>query len=401
MPPSTHPAVRTALVVGGGVAGPVTAAALTKSGIEATVVEAYPEPSEGIGGSLALAPNGLAALAVIGADDAVRSHALPITRSTMSVNGRVLGETPTLDGAEPLQLIDRGPLHDVLREAARSAGVTTLYDRRLVGVEEHDDRIVARFADGSTAAADILVGADGVRSTVRRLIDPDAPAAGYTGMLGFEGYAPHVDLASPPGEMVFAFGRRAYYLYWSLPGGGVGWGANLPSTTYQTLAESRQTPAEQWLAVLAETYAGDDPGAQLVADTAPEHLQVTGALHIMPPVPHWARGRMVLVGDAVHAPSNSTGQGASLAMESGIELARCLRDLPDHGSSFAAYERLRRTRVEAVARRGAKINSVKAPGPVARALMTAIMPMMLKRMARDSSLAKEQGFLIDWDARVA
>jgi 2-polyprenyl-6-methoxyphenol hydroxylase-like FAD-dependent oxidoreductase len=54
---------------------------------------------------------------------------------------------------------------------------------------------------------------------------------------------------------------------------------------------------------------------------------VTGSLHIMPPVPHWHRGRLVLVGDAVHAPSNSSGQGASLAIESAIELARCLRDL--------------------------------------------------------------------------
>ena len=67
--------VRTALVVGGGIAGPVAATALLKAGIDATVYEAYPGPAGGIGGGLALAPNGLAALDLIGADDAVRALA--------------------------------------------------------------------------------------------------------------------------------------------------------------------------------------------------------------------------------------------------------------------------------------------------------------------------------------
>jgi 2-polyprenyl-6-methoxyphenol hydroxylase-like FAD-dependent oxidoreductase len=78
-------------------------------------------------------------------------------------------------------------------------------------------------------------------------------------------------------------------------------------------------------------------------------------------------GRMVLVGDAVHAPSNSTGQGASLAIESSIRLARCLRDLPDATSAFSAYERLRREQVERITKRGARTNSAKTPGPIARA----------------------------------
>jgi len=72
--------VNTAIVIGGGIAGPVAAIALRKAGVEATVFEAYPRPSDGIGGSLALEPNGLAALGVIGAADAVRAVATPIGR---------------------------------------------------------------------------------------------------------------------------------------------------------------------------------------------------------------------------------------------------------------------------------------------------------------------------------
>ena len=120
----------------------------------------------------------------------------------------------------------------------------------------------------------------------------------------------------------------------------------------------------------------------------------------MPPVPHWYRGRMVVVGDAVHAPSNSTGQGASLAIESSIELARCLRDLPDPASAFAAYERLRRERVETITRRGAKLNHAKTPGPIVRGLMRVLLPMMLKRTSTTEALGQEQRFRIDWDASV-
>jgi 2-polyprenyl-6-methoxyphenol hydroxylase-like FAD-dependent oxidoreductase len=200
--------------------------------------------------------------------------------------------------------------------------------------------------------------------------------------------------------MTFAFGRRAYYLYWKRPDGRIGWGANLPSPQYFSLKEARAVPAEEWLRTLRTTYADDVPGARLAAETTGETLQAVGALHIMPPVPHWHRGRMVLVGDAVHAPSNSTGQGASLAMESAIQLARCLRDLTDVPSAFDAYERLRRSRVEIIAARGAKIGRAKAPGPIAQRMMRLLVPLMVKTLNIEKTMAAEQRYTIDWDAPV-
>ncbi|GAA2107762.1 FAD-dependent oxidoreductase [Actinomadura alba] len=393
--------VRTALVIGGGIAGPVAATALLKAGIEATVHEAYPAESNGIGGTLALAPNGLAALGIVGADDAVRSIAVPIRRMTMSIGAKKPSEMPGVPNLPPLQVVERGDLHRALRERATAAGVRFAYGKRLVAVDENPTGITARFADGSTAGADVLIGADGVRSIVRTLIDPDAPGPGYTGLLGFEGYADTAaDLDVEPGTMTFAFGKRAYYLYGPRPGGGIMWGANLPSRKYMTLNEARAIPTEDWLRTLRETYAGDVPGGELARRMTAETLQVVGALHIMPPVPRWYRGRMVLVGDAVHAPSNSTGQGASLAIESAVELARCLRDLPDPSSAFAAYEGLRRARVEKITARGAKINHTKTPGPVARKAMSVMMPIMLKAMNIEKTLGREQRHVIGWDAPV-
>jgi len=122
----------------------------------------------------------------------------------------------------------------------------------------------------------------------------------------------------------------------------------------------------------------------------------------MPSVPRWHRDRMVLVGDAAHAPSNSSGQGASLAIESAVQLARCLRDIEDVPRAFATYERLRRSRVEKVAARASKANHAKTPGPVMQKLIPLLMPLMLKTfMNPDKTVGPEQRYRIDWDAPVA
>lgn len=391
--------IRTALVIGGGIAGPVAATALRKAGIAARVYEAYPGPAYTIGSGLALAPNGVAALDIIGAGDRIRDIATPVPKMNMSVGGKMLS-MPVPGGLPPLQLVDRSELHRQLHEHALAAGVPFEYNKRLVGVDEGGAGVTARFADGSTATADVLVGADGIRSTVRTLIDPDAPGPEYTGMLGF-GATTECPVDTPPETIVFSYGKRAYYLYWPVGDGRVAWGANLPYEQYLSLTQARTYSAEHWLKILRDTYADDTPGGHLARATTAEQLEVTGALHIMPPVPRWYRNRMVLIGDAVHAPSNSSGQGASLAIESAIQLARCLRDIPDPEAAFAVYEGLRRPRVEGVAARAAKINHSKTPGPIAGRMMRMMMPLLAKTvMNPEKTMGAEQRYRIDWDSPV-
>ncbi|MFJ4651423.1 FAD-dependent monooxygenase [Nocardia sp. NPDC088792] len=390
---------RSAIVIGGGISGPVTATALHRAGIDVTVFEAYPGPAYGIGANLALAPNGTAALEIIGAADAVRAAAnANITSSGMSVGGKRI-EMPTLQNVEPLRVIDRPVLHQVLHDNAVAAGVNFEYNRRLVDIEEHADSVTAVFADGSTATAEVLIGADGIHSTVRALVDPKAPGPTYLRMLSFGAYLDQV-IDLPPEAMTFAFGKRAYYLYWAMPDGRMCWGANLPHEQYLSLTAARSIPNEQWLRTLRDVYADDTPGAEIARATTAGQLQVVGALHIMPPVPHWYRGRIALTGDAVHAPSNTSGQGASMAIESAIELARCLRDIDDPAMAFATYEALRRPRVEAIAARVAKINNTKAAGPVARKAMQLVMPLAFKHMNVEKMMGHEQRFRIDWEATV-
>ncbi|GAB3974954.1 FAD-dependent monooxygenase [Actinoallomurus acanthiterrae] len=389
--------IKTALVIGGGIAGPVAAVALRKAGIEATVYEAYPSTADGVGGSLALAPNGVAALRTVGADEAVLAAGRPLHRGIMAMGAKRRFDMPW---PSPLHLIWRADLHRALHDHAVAHGVPVVHGKRLTGADETPSGVTARFADGTTATADVLIGADGVRSTVRGLIDPDAPGPDYTGMLGFEAVV-DCDVPGGPGSITFAFGKRAYYIYRPLPGGGAEWGANLPWRTPLPIAEARAVPAAEWLRRLHDAYGDDDPGRRLVERTGADRLQVIGALQIMPKVPHWHRGRMVLVGDAVHAPSNSSGQGASLAIESAVELARCLRDLPDAPSAFAAYEHLRRDRVETIAARAAKINHAKAPGPVAQAMMPLLMPILTRTvMNPEKTTGPVYRHRIDWNAPV-
>jgi 2-polyprenyl-6-methoxyphenol hydroxylase-like FAD-dependent oxidoreductase len=390
---------RTAIVIGGGIAGPVTALALHRAGIEATIYEGHPGSADGLGGTIALAPNGVAALEIVGAAGAVVAAAQPIERQAMTVGGKRI-EMPAVAGAGPLQVIRRADLYEVLRDRAVAEGVRFEHGKRLSGVREEPRATTALFADGDEARAEVLIGADGVHSTVRRLIDPSAPGPRYTGMLAVEGRS-SFEVDGDLSTMTFAFGRKAYYLYWRLPPGGTIWGVNLPSASPLTVAEARELPPSHWMRVLEATYGEDSPGGELMRRTPLSSVLVNGALHIMPPVPHWSRGRMVLVGDAVHAPSNSSGQGASLSIESAVELARCLRDL-DVPDAFATYERLRRARVEAVAAGAAKVNHAKAPGRVGQAVLPLLMrPLMKLAMNPEKKLGPVLRHRIDWDAPVS
>jgi 2-polyprenyl-6-methoxyphenol hydroxylase-like FAD-dependent oxidoreductase len=164
-----------------------------------------------------------------------------------------------------------------------------------------------------------------------------------------------------------------------------------------TTAEARRTTPEQWLPLLAEQFAADrTPAAGLISRTDPAKLIIVGPVENMPQVPVWSKGRMVLVGDSAHAPSSSSGQGASLAIESAVQLARCLRDLP-YDQAFAAYEAERRPRVERIIRETTHKNNAKTAGPVGRFINTWAL-RIFTRLAKPERLAWMFDYRIDWDA---
>jgi 2-polyprenyl-6-methoxyphenol hydroxylase-like FAD-dependent oxidoreductase len=399
----TDTTARSALVIGGGIAGPVTALALRRAGINATVYEAYSGGDEGIGGMLGIASNGISALDVVGAGDAVRGIGIPVKSMILqSWTGKRLAEFGTLPGLDPTQTVWRHELSKVLREAAQAQGIRYETGKRLVTAEEQADGVTAVFEDGTTARADILVGADGIRSVVRGLIDPSAPGPRYTGLVGIGG-RPRGRISGVPlgdtGIMFMIFGKQAFFAYQVYQDGSVGWFANLPRTEPIWHAEAQAIGAEEWLRRLRKTFAEDrTPAPAILQHARPEDLVIVGGLQDMPTVPHWSRGRMVLVGDSAHATSPSSGQGVSVAAESAVELARCLRDLPIR-QAFSRYEAIRRPRVERIIASAARTNSHKAAGPVGRVIRDTIFPVVIK-FAKPDRFAWQFAHRIDWDAKV-
>jgi 2-polyprenyl-6-methoxyphenol hydroxylase-like FAD-dependent oxidoreductase len=394
--------IRTALVIGGGIAGPATALALHKAGIEATVFEKFPSSADGLGGLLMMAPNGLQALSVIGLEDAVGAAGQPIARMIIADGrGRDIMEFGGIPGLPPSRILWRSDVYRVLRDATLARGIRIEHGKDLVAVDETPTAVTATFADGSTASADVLIGADGIHSIVRRLIDPNTPQPQSDGLLGLGGES---DLTLPgrTDAIHFVHGTRAFLGYWRQPNGRALWFSNLPHRTFMSTVEARAIPQEQWLARLREAYAGDVPAEALVRQTRPERLFVLGSTDMLPEVPRWHRGRMVLVGDSAHAPNHSSGQGASLAIESALELARCLRDLEDPSAAFATYEQVRRPRVARIAREAAQRNRHKAAGPMVTAIMNLVMRLAVKTiMTPEKMFGWVHGYRVRWDERIS
>jgi 2-polyprenyl-6-methoxyphenol hydroxylase-like FAD-dependent oxidoreductase len=395
-----------ALIIGGGVAGPVTAMALQRAGIDAVVYEAYPPPDTEVGSYLGLASNGLDALRAIEADKPVLAAGFPSPTNVLwSGRGRRLGAVSNggrLADGTTSHTIKRARLYQVLHDEAAGRGIEIQYGKRLVAADvAADGRVSAEFQDGSRATGDLLVGADGVHSTVRRLIDPDAPGGRYVGLVNFGGYTPAGQgpaPTGPPGVWNMIFGRRAFFGSIVDDDGGTVWFANVPRPPV-TPAERAATTPEQWRRQLLELFAGDHgPAVELIAAG---RLELTADnTHDLPTVPTWHRGPMVIIGDAAHAPSPTSGQGASMAAEDAVVLAMCLRDLPDIPGALAAYEGLRRRRVERIVAQGARTGSAKTPGPVGRVLRDLALPVVFKLLVTEKSLAWIHDHHLDWEAGV-
>jgi FAD-dependent urate hydroxylase len=156
--------------------------------------------------------------APVGIDVPARADRFPIPRVVMwSGTGKRLGEVANgvrLPDGTVSVVVKRGLLQRVLREEAESCGIEVEYGKRLISYEvTGNDRAIARFEDGTEAEGDLLVGADGIHSRVRRVMDPKAPRPSYTGLLSLGGYARGPRIPPTLDTQHFVFGKRAFFGY--------------------------------------------------------------------------------------------------------------------------------------------------------------------------------------------
>ena len=400
------------MVIGSGIAGLATALSLTKAGHTAVVYEAYDAESDGVGGFLTLAVNGFDALDTLGLKQGASE--LGFSTPTMSMHlgstGRHLADFDyggSLPNGTTARTLTRSELYGLLRTEAARQGVRIEHGKRLASVEEAAGSVTAVFADGTSARGDLLVGADGLRSAVRTVIDPTAPEPRSIPLLNTGGIVPAGTLpeetALPEaGRMKMVFGRRCFYSYMRDPQGRTWWFANPLQRSSED--PSRLSPAElnDWLAGLA---SGDrTPMAAIIAATS--DIIRPYRTYDFPSIPRWYRGRMVLVGDAAHAASPSSGQGASMAIEDAVTLGRALlgatarTDMAALEQACGRYERERRARAEAVVEWGRRNAAPKVRGQFKRVFEDLMLRAVFRSLSRKTAENFDwvYGHHIEWES---
>ncbi|GAA2055317.1 FAD-dependent monooxygenase [Williamsia deligens] len=394
-----------ALVVGGGIGGPVLAMALRDRGVDVTVLERSAVGRRDQGSWFTVTPNGLSALAAVGALDDVRALGSPTGGNlVLGATGRRLGMigagAPLADGTTALSF-RRPDLAAALLNLARHRGAEVVKGVRVTSASTDSDIATVTCEDGTTRSADVVIGADGIRSAVRRAIDTSAPTGRYLGLVNFGGItAAGTDHGLAPGVWTFVFGRRAFFGALPVADGRVVWFVNEPREAVSD-HERAATTADDWRSHLTDLAAVDDsPFAALIAAG---RLDLAGDnTHDLPSVPHWYRGRLGLIGDAVHAPAPSSGQGASMALEDAVVMGDLLaRHTDDPATAFAAFETARRRRVEKIVAMGARSSSAKTPGAVQRVISEAIMRVVFRYVVTDRSQSWVTDYRVDADPALA
>jgi FAD-dependent urate hydroxylase len=341
------------LVVGAGLAGLALARALGHAGFAPELVERE-AGWEDAGTGMYLPANGVRALRALGLDEAVAARAAPITRQRLlDHHGGVLAEID-LDGlwgdVGACLALPRASLHRVLRE-----GVPVRMGGTVASLQRLDGPVAVRFDDGRQGEYDLVVGADGLRSVVRRLaVDPRPPVP--VGQHSWRFLAP-----CPPEVTTWAvmLGRGASFL--TVPVGG-----GLVYCYADVSAGPADGPQGDPLTVLHERFAGFAAPVPRLLERLEDPAQVHVAAIEQVAAERWGRGAVVLVGDAAHGMSPNMAQGAALAFEDALVLAACLREAGSVAEALAGFVARRHPRTSWVRAQTHRRDRTRGLPPVLR-----------------------------------
>jgi salicylate hydroxylase len=319
-------------VVGGGIGGAAVTSALAQQGFEVRTFERTSAFGE-IGAGIQVTPNAVKVLEALGLGEALRKVAfLP-----QAIVGRnwdtakeifripLADETPRLYNA-PFFHVHRADLHQLLVESMPQ-GVATL-SAACIDIRQEKDSAVAIFEDGSEFEADLIVGADGVRSTVRnKLFGDDAPK--FTGNMCFRAVVPvdgSFDFVSP--DSSFWLGPKSHIVTYYVRRGQA---VNIVAVneTADWVEESWNAPSSR--EELLAAFAGWHPNIIQLFERVDSVFK--WGLFDRDPMTTWSKGRITLLGDACHPMLPFLSQGAAMAIEDGYVLAR---SLAAHGSDISA-----------------------------------------------------------------
>jgi 2-polyprenyl-6-methoxyphenol hydroxylase-like FAD-dependent oxidoreductase len=350
------------LVVGGGIGGLAVARGLLAQGAEVVIVERAKEFAPA-GAGIVLAANAVAVLEALDIDIARRGRALPGMRIA-DHRGRTLQAARTdqlQTGHQAIYALHRADLHNAL--LASAAGASIRMDTTVLRLDDDGQAVDVTFGSCTTERFDLVVGADGLHSTVRSLVyGADAPGSDYSGYTCWRFVAPW---SEPLDGAVEMFGRgdragvvpltddRVYvFLVADAPEGG-------PAASWSDL----ETRFQRFPAVVSRLIrSGRESKATLL------HHDLRDAERVV-----WGRGRVWLLGDAAHAPLPNLGQGAAMALEDALAISRALDTANDVATAFDHYVKMRHQRAITIWRDSRRLGWVAQwSGPVASRIRNAL-----------------------------
>jgi FAD-dependent urate hydroxylase len=321
------------LVVGAGVAGLAAARTLARGGFSVEVVERQPAWGEA-GTGIYLPGNASRALRALGLEQAVSQRGVVIPRQRISdARGRLLVEVDLAelwDGVGPCLALQRADFHAVLLEGAREVPIRMGIDVR--GLSEQNGTLSVEFGDGTSSEYDLVVGADGIRSTVRRLAFESEATARPVGQVGWR------FVTARPAEITtwsVMLGHRTAFLTIPIGNGRV--------YCYCDVVSTSEADRHEDVGRLFSGFA--EPVPSLIDSLADRPLVHRSTIEEVA-LDSWVRGRVVLVGDAAHATSPNMAEGAAMALEDALVLAECLGRLETIAAALSAFEARRRPRTD-------------------------------------------------------
>lgn len=368
-----------AIIVGAGIGGLSTAIALEQKGITCEIYEAAPELKP-VGAGIVMASNAMQVFQRLGIDSKTKQAGNEIKMAYgVDENFKVISQLNVKGRVAPRYGIGsfafhRGALQAALLSELKAAQVHT--HKRLYNIEHRPKAVVAVFEDGTKAEGDILIGADGIKSAVRKTIFGDLPLR-YSGQTCWRGMA---NFTLPAGNQ-----DNTYEMWGPQKGLRFGIVTTAPNqvyffATFFTEAGNRDIGREK--DTLLNIYAPFGGLVRQIIEATPEESLIRSDIHDLQPIPQWWKDRVVLLGDAAHATTPNLGQGGCQAVEDAYVLAQTLAQEPDYQKAFANYQKIRFEKANYVVNLSWRFGGMtNLESPVSRWLRNNLMRLLPESLA--------------------
>ena len=392
------------IIIGCGIAGLALAITLKRTGIDSEIYESEKTiPKFGI---LSFSPNAVRMLKILGISDKIQADPTPNVNFYRHNENRIntpdfVSELKKAGIYDDGMMLRRNHVIEVLIQKAIAEGTPIHRGKKLVDIieeVEEDGKVTAVFEDKTQVKGDFLIGCDGPFSKTRSIILPNSPSPTYSGVIwtGAD-IKDSVQHNWSSNAFHMTFGKNAYSGTIVYADRKTVWWTNIQCPENK-LSEFKGVSSEKWTEKLLDLHK-DDHGliSNFIKSAENKHVRIP--LYVIPHLDAWHKGRVCLIGDAAHATSPFIGQGAAMAMEDAVVLAKCLRDISQLDQAFAKFEKLRKQRAEKIVKASQESGKIMTTtNPIGKLFRNMLMSYGIKSYAKKYDWIFS--YKVDWDEKI-